>query len=262
MSIGRILTYDKVAAIEHGVPYVLRFRAENGELLLYGGRHISDPEHRQISDIAEAWVRFKPTVAFNEGGNPPLVATREEAVARFSEPGLVRFLAQRDGIPVSSFEPPYPEEMKALLESYPAEQVKMYFALRNFISFRARAGAKSADAFMAGELAGTWAGTSPGTIGELQMLFEKYFRDPGDWRAVPEDWFNPTLALHFSNEMSSLDTTFRDRHIYTLLVSHVNEGKRVFAVIGCSHVIALEHALAEELGGPPAKRTGYEPAIP
>src|ERR1035438_6823284 len=88
---ARILTYKEYAKIKHDVPYVLEFQVGKGALLLYGGRHVFDPADPQIADIQKEWSKFKPDVAYNEGGNPPTERSLPAAVERYGDAGLVRF---------------------------------------------------------------------------------------------------------------------------------------------------------------------------
>ena len=59
-------------------------------------------------------MTFSPTIAFNEGGDPPVFQSREEAVRNAGEPGWLRFLAARDKIPIFSLEPEHSEEVNFL----------------------------------------------------------------------------------------------------------------------------------------------------
>lgn len=105
---GRILSHAEYAHVEHDTPHVLRFARRRGALLFFGAAHIHDPDDAQVARIVALWAEFRPTLAFNEGGDPQVEASLVTAAARFGESGVVRFLARRDGVPAASIERPAP----------------------------------------------------------------------------------------------------------------------------------------------------------
>ena len=254
---NKILTYTEYAAIQHSTPYVLEFGVGDGALLLYGARHTFDPSDPQIEDIKGEWERFRPTVAYNEGGNPPAEGSVKAAVERYGETGLVRFLAAWNRVPVATFEPFRVAEADALLKRYTAEQVKIFLTLRAYLTFRRSKHDKTAEEFMSGLLADKGGvQSSPNTIKELEAAYITLFPGHTDWRNVPEEWFDPTKSIQYTNTASADSGHFRDQHIFKVLVDRAHRGDRVIAVIGASHVPTLEPALSATLGTPKRKRNG------
>lgn len=254
---AKILTYREYATIQHGVPYVLEFSVGDGALLIYGIRHTFDPTNPLVADIKEEWERFGPTVAYNEGGNPPAESSIQAAVGKWGEPGLVRFLAAWYRVPVATFEPFRKAQTEALLESYTTEQVKVFEALLTYLTFRKSKSDKTAEVFMNGVL-GDKNGIQvpPHNVKELEVAYRKLFPGHRDWRSVPDEWFDPTKTIQYTNEIQSDAGHFRDRHIFNVLVARARRGDRVLAVIGSSHVPVLEPALTAALGNPVRKRNG------
>jgi hypothetical protein len=255
---SQILTYKQYAKLQHDVPYVLEFQVGEGALLIFGARHVFDPADPQIADIEREWARFNPTVAFNEGGNPPTLDSQPAAVERFGEPGLVRFLAGKQRVPIATFEPRDADEREALLKKYSDEQVAVFDMLRSYLTFRNSKQDITADQFVANRLSRDRelvAGTPP-DLQAFQAACDRLFVGLKDWREVPEDWFDPTQEGQFTNEMQNDSGHFRDLHIYDVLTRRVRHGDRVFAVIGVSHVPALEPALVANFGPPTRKRDG------
>lgn len=255
----RILTYKQYAEISHEVPYILEFRTAEGALLLYGVRHVFDPKDAQIADIAAKWQRFEPTTALNEGGNPPTERSVQSAVERWGESGLVRVLAAWDRVPVATFEPSRLDETKDLLKKYSAEQVKVFLALRSFLTFRKSNNDKSPAEFMdhvLGDRNGLQ--NQPNNARELDISYRKLFPGLGAWHEVPENWFDPADTVQYTNEAQNDSLLFRDQHIFKVLIQRVEQGERVFAVIGASHVPVLEPALVSALGKPISKQNGFD----
>ena len=102
----------------------------SGTLLYYAANHTYKPDDPQIAEIQKLWSEFRPDIAPNEGGNPPFAPTIEEAVTRYGEAGLIRFLARRDDVPVVSIDPSRSEETAYLSKRFTREQIKMFHLVR------------------------------------------------------------------------------------------------------------------------------------
>jgi hypothetical protein len=246
---GEILTYEEVAKIPHSFPYIIELRSGKGALLYFGSQHSNDPTHPQNKKIQKLWKGFRPSVAFNEGGEPPTVNVAEEAIRRFGEPGLLRFLAARDKVPARSLEPSRGEEVTALLKSFTLEQLKVFYALRQIPSYRRSSNNETLDQRLERTLKtlsnvpGLQGG--PKTIAELGESSSRLMPNLKDWREVPDSWFDPgyTEPPSYLNEVSRASNRFRDEYMVNLLIKEVKQGKRVFAVVGGSHVVMQEPAL-------------------
>src|SRR5204863_10187995 len=118
---------------------VREFGAGRGRLVYFGAAHSGDPADPQMVEIERRWAAFGPTLALKEGGDPPVERTREEAIGKHSEAGLVRWLAARDGVPVQSLDPTRQQEATHLLKTYTREELKVFFVLRQVMQDRGRA---------------------------------------------------------------------------------------------------------------------------
>lgn len=202
----RIMTFDEYAKVSHRVPYVVELQIGKGSLLYFGAQHTYDPNHAQIAQIEKLWKEFRPTVAYNEGGNPSLSKTIEEAVSKSGEPGLVRFLAWRDKVPVFSLEPSRADEAAMLLKTYTPEQVKVFYALRPVPQYRKRKNDETIEAFMTrllgnlSHIAGLEG--APNSIAELDRSCLWLSPQLKDWREVPQSWFDPVASQAYTNQIS------------------------------------------------------------
>src|SRR5688500_6617525 len=127
---SRLMTWPEYRQVDHAVPYVLDICAGGGRLLYFGANHSFDPEDAQMTLIEQMWADVEPTMAFNEGGDPPTFADRSEAVRLNGEAGLIRHLAAKQGVKIASLDPSKSNAAEDLLQkSYSPEQVKLFFLL-------------------------------------------------------------------------------------------------------------------------------------
>ena len=239
--------YDKV---RHVVPYVLDIPAKGGGRLVYvGSDHTTDPDSLSIKTIETLWGQVRPELAFNEGGHPPVAATREEAI-RLGEAALVRYLAAKGDVPVDSLDPLRSQLAARLNPIFGAELVKLSFVLSQVRHHRIN----PTEPFEV-RMNRTFAilNTTPGlegrprTMEELAVVFCEKFPEIESFRHVPESWADPVKNVSVMNELGRRMSEERDRFMVELLVRRVREGKRVFAVVGASHVVMQERAIRESL---------------
>jgi hypothetical protein len=247
-----IMSWPEYRARSVQWPYVREFDTPRGSLLYYGAQHTYSPRDHQVEQIVRLWTSFEPTMAFNEGGNPPVEPTLEAAVEKYGEAGLVRFLAACDDIPVASLDPDRAQEVAHLRARFSAADVKLFFVLRAVAQFADRKGPAAVDAELERVLAifngSPGLGVAPRSISEVSIAFEQRFPGSGGYQATPLRWFDPTRADTFLNRVSRASSDYRDQAIVSTLGMSVADGQRVFAVIGGSHVVMQENALGAVLG--------------
>ncbi len=248
----RIMTPKEYSAHFYIPPYVLRINRPTASLIYFGASHTNNPDDPQISEIEQSWAQFHPEIAFNEGGNPPTEKLRDESIKKFGEPGLVRFMAARDGVPVASIDPPREEEAVELTKKFKREKVKLFFILRQVseyghINHPTRSLEDQLRITFANLNAAPGLKTRPSTVSELETLYSIYFPNSGSFKNVPADWFDPTRSDTFLNQIAVQDNLYRDEYMVNLLAGEVLMGKKVFAVVGFTHVVCQESALRARL---------------
>ena len=234
--------------------FLLDLASPRGRLYYFGAQHSVDPAHPQFSEIEKAWNEVKPTVAFYEGPNRPIAATREETIKQAGESGFVRFLATRDQIPFLSLEPSPQEEAAFILKKYSAEHVLLFYVLRETARLRERRKLseeelKKAIAQLLGQ-ASKMKGfeTVIPNLEALDTVYRKYWSEPAQWWQAPTQWFDPLRTSaetggKFTNEINRASSEYRNLHMYQVLAKAVLDGGRAFAVVGRNHVPMQEHAL-------------------
>lgn len=250
---ARPLTYREYARIKHPVPYVLQLSVGEHRLLYFGAAHTHDPADPEIADIRKRWHELGPDLAFNEGGNPPVLNDADTAVRELGEAGLVRHLAALDRIPVRSLEPAAEEEVALLRQrGVVAEEICVFYVTRQVSELPRR------DVAAADDLAERISrdlhrhpalASCPRSVEALLPLVERLLPSETRWPEVPPRWFDPVpqSTERFTNRISRQLSELRDAHMVETLTHALVDHQRVFAVVGASHVVVQEPALRARL---------------
>ncbi len=237
-------------------PYVLRLSSPGGGTLTHVGvAHTTDINSRSIAEIERQWKQSRPTVVFSEGGVWPLADSRETAVSKYGEGGLLRFLAQHGNVPIQSLEPPAADEIATLLHNFSTERLKLFYVLRQVQEHRRMHHELAPDSFVEATLSGIsrtrqLAG-KPASIAELEQSVAANLPELKDWRSVPQSYFEPFGSAHWTNSLACRSSQFRDQYMVSLLTKAVQRGERVFAVVGVGHLATQEALLKSNLTGTP-----------
>ena len=219
--------------------------------MYYGTAHSSDPSDAQFDEIERLWAEFQPDIAFNEGGDPPTENDSAAAIRKYGEPGLVRYLAARDGVFVRSLEPTREAEAGVLIEGFGAESVKLFYLLRGAAQYGRFETERTLEEEMARwlEYYGRIQGLEgpPRSIEETEVFLDQFISGNRGLPATDPSWFDPVQSHNVLNDISRSLSEYRDRFMVDLLVGEVLKGKKVFAVVGGSHVVMQEPALRSAL---------------
>lgn len=250
-----IMTYKEYGRTRHARPYIVQLKSGAGELLYFGVGHVYRLDDPQIAEIERRFAEFRPTLILNESQTPPVEATRELAVERYGEPGLVSFLAARHNVPVRSLDPPRMQEIGYLLgtKRWTTEQVMLFYVLRRVSENNKRANPRPADELVQQALDATAKAPGfeglPKSVAEFEASVKRVLPSVADWRKVASTVFdpNPDLGL-YTNDLAYASSQYRDKYMVKLLAEEVRaKGGRVFAVVGSSHVVMQENALRKAL---------------
>ena len=252
---ARLVGYGSRATPASSAESLLDLSTGTGRLLYFGAAHSSDPADPQFAAIRARWEQMKPTVAFYEGPARPEGATDEETIRQFGESGYVRFLAKQAGARIERLEPDPREEARYVLARFPADQVKLFYLLRETSRLRERRGLTEPQlraameqmlqqvSTMLPELSAVIANTD-----ELQAAYHRFWPQPANWWEAPSAWFDPMNTSAetggiFTNDINRASSEFRDRHMAAALAREARRGERVFAVVGRDHVPSQAPAL-------------------
>jgi hypothetical protein len=250
----KLIRYNEWDRVKNPIRRLDLVSPSKGRLYYFPAGHSSDPADPQFREIEKAWSEVKPTIAFYEGPNRPIAATRDETIKQTGESGFVRFLATRDGIEIARLEPPPQDEAAYIMQKFSPEQVKLFYVLREASRLRERRKLPEKELRAAitqlleraSQIKGI--GSVINNLDELDAAYRRYWKTPEHWWQAPEAWFDPLNSSAntggiFTNEINTMSSEYRNRHMYEVLAKAALEGKRVFAVVGGNHVPMQEPAL-------------------
>lgn len=254
---ARVLDYATwTEAADQKWDYALPGTEGKARLTIIGAEHSRDSAHPQFARIRTAFGAAAPTVIFYEGPDRGFATDEAATIAGMGESGLVRFLASKNGAQVRSLELSPPDQVKALLATFPADQVMLFFILRETARMRDREGksgaaldeAVSAMLRKMGPMASAMGLSEPiADLPALDSAARKYWHGR-DWRTLPANWFSPgaddkATGGIFLGAINRADSGNRDRHMFGMIADAVKSGEKVFVVVGRNHVPMIAPAL-------------------
>ena len=246
-----LLTWEEYLKTQEKKPYILELTTKKGSLVYYGSLHSVNPRCPQFVDIEKRWKIFKPTRVLCEGCIWPLEDSRKRAISRYGEGGLIRFLAAKDRIPLQCIEPRRDKEAIHLSRFFSSDQIKLYYILRQAIINRnMKKDIKNVN-YVYGilrELSSLKAFKSnPSTFDEFEYTLRKTLPDLKNWQSIPCSYLYSDDPGNFLSKIHLKVNEFRDHHMIRILLIELKKGKRVFAVVGRSHVVKQEPVLRSEI---------------
>ncbi len=242
-----LMTWDEYIRQARNEPYILELSSYGGSLVYYGAFHKVDPSHPQFEDIEQKWEEFQPTFAFCEGSSWPVEETYIKAIEKYGEQGFVAFLAARDGIPVECIDPSLTDQIKYLKNYYPHHLIKVYYVLRQAAINRMLKKDTAASVYAKpyfrkiNHIHGYH--YAPSNLKDFERLVARLFPKLVDWQKIPYSYFQCPESGGFLTAIHRKLNGYRDRIMIKKVTKAMKKGKRVFAIVGRSHVVIQEAAL-------------------
>lgn len=252
---ANVLPYERLRTLRRPVRSLQIKGEDGGQLYYFGVFHTNNPNHPQFERLVNQFNETQPTIVFYEGPWRSLPTDPKQVIPRTGEAGFVQYLAQQSHIPTASLEPSRQDEINAMLQQFSPEQVKLFYVLRQVAELRDRwhltsetelrnAVMSILDRFSAYD----GLKTSITNVDELETWYRYYWEQPAEWWQAPSIWFNPVLTIsetggEFTNDLHRQASTFRNQHMVEILANAVNQGHRVMAVVGHSHIPLQASAL-------------------
>ena len=245
---AKILPYSSLRHLNGPVRSLQVEGTGTGSLYYVGVTHTNAPQHPQFDQIEEDFYRIQPTIVFYEGPERSLPTTRNSAIEKAGDPGLIRYLATQQQIPIAPLEPSRQAEINILLERFTPEQIKLFYVLRQVTELRERWGTTSKAQLQQAVVRSInqFSGfdglkTVITDMDDFETSYQKHWQSSTNWWQVPQQWFHPVLTVEetggiFTNDIHRTASTFRNQHMAQVIADAVNQGHRVMATVGHSHL--------------------------
>lgn len=236
------------------VPYVIELERDATRLVFVGVSHSNELNHPQWPMIESTWTDFISSenplkIAFSEGGKRDLAFTIQEAIAHDGDPGLLTFLAARDGIECVSPDDNRSEEINYMLNRGDVvDEIVAYYSVRQLQQWVRQDRQKDVD----------WETYLQTTLGyyqrvhdwqghELSLDYAKMaMRTRLGFEFDPQNIDEQQLEFHsspYSNPVAAHSSTFRDVSLFSSIRTALDQHKDVFVIYGYGHALTLEPAL-------------------
>jgi hypothetical protein len=218
----------------HPRPYVV----ETDNVLIFGAEHTRDPKHPEIRRMAAAWRHFQPTVALVEGRLGFLLPRLMDPVKELGEGGKVKELAEKDNLPLYTWDLSKEELAKGLQQKFTAEQIALYQVLLPYFgTMRFGKPSSPADYLQLDRAAYVGLQDSLKTVEDIDRVWRKHF--PGmDWREVSDERPLPG----FLADIMTVTNDLRNQQLIAAVRELTAKGEKVFVVCGSSHAVCVAPA--------------------
>lgn len=240
-----ILSFAEYGALRHPTPYVVDVESRKSRLLLFGGRHCSDPADPMFDRIESAFAELQPAFALHEGTPPAVEADREIAIRRHCETGLVRYLAARAGIATASMDIPLADESRLLRSKIGMAETLVFLVVRQLASFNRKTARPDFDVYFADFFDLIGPGLGVPAI-DWALIEKEHLRILGRLLSVERVTAFETDPMRDelpTQHVARLSNRLRDEYMLRRLLAATAEHGRVFATVGVTHAVMLEPAL-------------------
>ena len=259
-----LISYLDIAVDSMGnlpeTPYVIDLANNGRRLIIIGTQHSRDSLNPMYQEMEQIFYDVEPEVIINEGGDlNKTYFSLNEAIAKDSDLGFDKYLADKAGIRTVNGDEPQRQEFEELSEAYSKEEALVYYAAERFIfpyifqdvrkDFVA-----SYEEYTANLVRYDSIPLSPAEqqFSYFQNTYNDYFDKKFDINELERSFehmnqldFIPFSTAHHFNEVSRTSKELRDKYLLRTIEEQLYKHDKVMVVYGGWHVLAIEPALTQ-----------------
>lgn len=252
-----LMSVKEYAKIKHKSPYVYQLKNKNKFLLVLGSKHSNNPKDSQFSSFKKHFIDFKPDCIFVEGGAEKGEWTKrfksEKEVIKISEMAFLTFLAEKNNVPVLSWEPGEKKEIEFLLKKYNKEDLFAHFLIRvipQYVRWNNPKGYLEREIKSFKNLT-KWKKFDY-SIKNLKKIHIKIFGK--ELRLDSERLYNlppypvedvKTIGKSVLNKIAADEMKFRDTYAVKKIIKSFNKYDKILAIAGSGHAVVQEPVYRE-----------------
>jgi hypothetical protein len=246
--------YQVLHREKYKYPYFYKIKNEKQVLNFVGPHHTFDPANPQIKRIEKYWSSFlketekKGCIVLIEGGGSPVEKTKNEAILKYGEVGLLAFLSAKEKIEYKSPEPDWISEVRRLQTIFTKDEI-MYFDFARTVAQWNRLKRKpDFDKYVQRYMKRNkeqlkWDNFDFSTkhfIDIHDRMYDHKF-DKNDYECFHQ------YSSPYYNPIAKSSNVTRDTFILKSIIKLWEGGNNIFIVYGSGHAIVLEPALKKLL---------------
>lgn len=228
---------DYSAYANHPRPFIV----EGENYVIIGAPHTKDPRHPDFRIIQQKWKHLNPTVALVESRLGCLVPYLMDPVKNYGEGGFVKKLANKNGVPVYTWDLSKEALATALQDSFSKEQIALAQILDPYFSNLRFGKPASPENYIQPFLSrAAYTGQEAGfrNVAAVDQQWKKYFPDGPDWRDLSDEKSLPG----YLSPMMARSNDLRNRQLVGVVKELTAKNERVFLICGASHAFCVAPA--------------------
>jgi hypothetical protein len=238
-SIIPFINYSSI--IDHPRPYIINSK---DNFTVFGASHTRDPNNSEIALIENEWRKLNPTIVLVEGRLGFLIPGLMNPVKYLGEGGKVKFLAEKENIPLYNWDLPKETLAKMLIKSFNPEQVALAQILNPYFSELRFGKPDSPEKYIAAYFnRAEYVGQENNikTVMDIDRLWEKYFPNGENWRNINDQYGLPG----FLDKMACYSNDLRNQQLVASIKELITKGEKVFVICGSSHAVCISIAFKD-----------------
>lgn len=224
-------------------------------LVFFGTSHVRDADHPQFKAVEDFFTKYKPQIAFNEGGQVAETEhfsfSRDSAILKDGETGLLKYLCDKTKISLLNGDMSTDEEFAGLLSKFSREQVYLYLGIERFLQPYSQGFAgktlidsafqKSFISYL--EKYNFKPTTQERELSYLQKRYSQYFKQKVDLQNLINVHEYYLLDKGIFGQIGRESKCIRDQALLKKIDDALDKYDSVFVVFGASHWVAVQPAL-------------------
>ncbi|MBL7870578.1 MAG: hypothetical protein JNM78_03125 [Cyclobacteriaceae bacterium] len=242
-----VLKYAEISKLNIQLPYI-KYYGKDQLLLVFGSNHTTQWSNPQILLIKQLIADFSPSIILYEGDGISTENTGKETVETYSEMGFAKYLADSLKIKSLNIEPNTHDKFKYLLANYEIEDILLATLGLQITMFQMdNKDFNSLYPNMVGDLVkeGLPLAKEQQSIQYFYSLYKVKFGKEFSYENFDSRQIQPKYNTTLYNKINQTANEFRDKHIIHLVKKTLQNGDKVFLLVGGWHAIVCEPAFNE-----------------
>ena len=247
-----LLSWNEYNEKEFSVPYIYSIKKNKQELIYFGSRHCYNPKDHEFEIIRKEWLDFydrnkdREMIVVVEGGVRLIEQTEEGAIIKGGEMAFITFIASKQGVSTTCFEPYRGEIFNGIAKKYGEEKVFYQRMAQVILQWNTLTQKPPFEVyiehFMERDKKESGWGNFNFSLENLKRIHNDIFNT--DFNQSNRDFFyniiDPSQNSTVINEISRYEDTIRDTVVIKGILEEWQKGKSIFVIYGLANSVIQE----------------------